>query len=220
MLDELTSMAEVRIVKMQEIDLTQVERDIFRDYLQDGLLDLVMGAYFLLIGLALAGGVIAAFLAAVIFVPFLHRALKRRFTYPRTGYVELREGDPGPAPRIILGSLLLGLIVLVVVLIAVDAIGDPAQWYRWMPIPWGIWLAGILLGLGVAVRLVRYYILAFIALVAGPFFSSLSLPGKLENLGLFLVAAGAALLVWGLVIFLRFLRQHPLAEEGTGDVRE
>jgi hypothetical protein len=203
---------------MQKIDLTQIERDIFRDYLQDGLLDLMMGAYLLLIGLVL--GVSTAFLVLGIFFPFLYRALKRRFTYPRTGYVELREGDPGPAPRIILGSLLLGLIVLVVVLIAVGVIGDPAKWYRWMPISWGIWLAGILLGLGAAVRLVRYFILAFIALVAGPFFSSLLLPGKLENLELFLLAVGAALLIWGFVVFLRFLHQHPLVEEGADDVRE
>lgn len=206
---------------MQEIDLAQIERHIFRDYLQDGLLDLVMGTWLLLIGLGLVSGLTAVFVVLGIFgCPFLLRALKRRFTYPRAGYVELREGDPGPAPWIILGSLLLGLVVLVVVLIAVGAIGDPAQWYRWMPIGWGIWLAGILLGLGAAVRLMRYYILAFIAFVAGPFFSSLSLPGKLENLGLFLVAVGAALLIWGLVVFLRFLHRHPLAEEGAGDVRE
>jgi len=206
---------------MQKIDLTQIERDIFRDYLQDGLLELVMGAWLLLIGLALTSGFTAVFVVLGLFLcPLLFRTLKRRFTYPRAGYVELREGDPGPAPRIILGSLLLGLIALVVVLIAVGAIGDPAQWYRWMPIMWGIWLAGILLGLGAAVRLVRYFVLAFTALVAGPFFSSLSLPGKLENLGLFNGAVGAALLIWGLVVFLRFLHQHPLAQEGADDVRE
>jgi hypothetical protein len=214
-------MVDVRVFKMQEIDLTQIERDIFRDYLQDGLLDLVLGVWLLLIGVALASGFTAVFVVLGFFLcPFLFRTLKRRFTYPRAGYVELREGDPGPAPRIILGSLLLGLIVLVAVLIAVGVIGDPAKWYRWMPIMWGVWLAGILLGLGVAVRLVRYFFLAFIALVAGPFFSLLPLPGKLENLGLFNAAVGAALLVWGLGVFLRFLHRHPLAGEGADDVRE
>jgi hypothetical protein len=141
---------------MEKIDLKQIERNVFRDYCQDGLVDMMFGAYFLFLGLLLLAGTVAPFvvLFIVFFVPLL-RGLKKRFTYPRTGYVELRQGDPGPVPWVILGSLVLGLIALVAVLIAAGVIAQPAQWYRWMPIFFGIWLAGIFLGLGLSVRLVR-----------------------------------------------------------------
>jgi hypothetical protein len=206
-------------VNMTEIDLGELERDIWRDYLQDGLMELVMGAYLLLLGLGLAGGHVAIFVVlGVVFGPLAFRALKRRFAYPRTGYVELREGDPGPAPRIILGALLLGLITLVLVLIAVGVIGQPDKWYRWMPISFGIWLAGVYSGLGVAVGLIRYYVLAVLALIAGPLFALLPLTGKLENLGLYLAAVGVVALSWGLVVFVRFLRNHPLPIEEVDDV--
>jgi hypothetical protein len=153
-----------------------------------------------------------------VFCAPLLRGLKKRFTYPRTGYVELSQGEPGPVPWFILGSLVLGLIALVAVLIAAGVIAQPAQWYRWMPVFFGIWLAGILLGLGLRVRLVRYYVVAGVALASGPTFALLPLTGKLENIGLFFAAVGAVLLAWAVVAFFRFLRKNPLPAEGASDV--
>jgi hypothetical protein len=203
---------------MEKIDLKQIERNVFRDYCQDGLVEIIFGAYFLIMGLLLSvGGTIGPFIVlfVVFFVP-LQQALKKRFAYPRTGYVELRQGDPGPLLWLVLGSLALGLVTLVVVLIAVGVIAHPAQWYRWMPIFFGIWLAGIFLGLGLNVRLVRYYVVAAVALVGGPTSALLPLAGKLANLGLFLSAVGAVTLVWGLLALVRFVRSYPrLAEEGV-----
>jgi hypothetical protein len=105
-------------------------------------------------------------------------------------------------------------VVLVVVLIAVGVIARPARWYSWMPIMFGIWLAGIWIGLAVFTGLVRYYLIAGTALVGGPFFALLSLPGKLENIGLFFAALGALILVLGSATLIRFVIKYPrLAEE-------
>ena len=203
---------------IEEIDLKQIERNIFREYCQDGLADIVIGAYFFLLGLLLPSGTVAPLIALFVlfFVPLV-RGLKNRYTYPRLGYVELRQGDPGPVPLLTVGSLVLGLIALIAVLIAVGAIGQPAQWYRWMPILFGIWFAGMFLGLGLTVRVVRYYVVAGVTLVGGPTFALLPLTRKLENIGLFFAAVGAALLVGGIVAFARFLRKHPLLAEEAAD---
>jgi hypothetical protein len=176
--------------------------------LQDGLADMMFGAYFLLVGLLLPIGSAAVFVVfmAVFFVPLL-LGLEKRFTYPRTGYVEFRQGDPGPALWFILGSLVLGLIALAAVLIAAGVIADPAQWYHWMPIFFGIWLAGIFLGLGLRVRLVRYHVVAGLGLASGPICVLLLLTGKLANIGLFFAAVGAVLLACGVFVFVRFLRR-------------
>jgi hypothetical protein len=206
---------------VEKIDLKQIERNVFRDYCQDGLVDMMFGAYFLFIGLLLPAGTVVSFVVfSIIFFAPLLRGLKKRFTYPRTGYVELRQGDPGPVPWFILGFLVLGFIALVAVLIAAGVIAQPAQWYRWMPIFFGIWLAGILLGLGLSVRLVRYYVVAGVALASGPTFALLPLTGKLDNIGLFFAAVGAVLLAWGVVAFVRFLRKYPLPAEGAADVTD
>jgi hypothetical protein len=202
-----------------EINLNQIERNVFRDYLLDGLSDTMFGVFFLIIGLLLPSGKVAPFIVfpIVFFVPLLI-GLKKRFTYPRTGYVELRQSDPGLLPWFTLGSLVLGLIALIGVLIVTGDINEPANWYRWMPIFFGIWMAGIFLGLGSHVRLVRYYVVAGVAMISGPAFVFLSLVRKLDNIGLFLVMVGAVLLICGVFAFIRFLRKYPLPVEGVGDV--
>ena len=201
----------------EKIDLKQIERNLFRDYCQDGLADMMIGAYFVLIGLGLASGVTPFVVLPIVFYAPLLRALKRRVTYPRTGYVELRDGDPQALPWFVLGSAALGLLALVVTLIAAGVIGRPGQWYRWMPIGFGIWMAGVFLGLGVRVGMVRYYVAAAVALAGGPTFALLPLTGKLVPLGLHFATLGAVLLAWGTAALLRFVRQYPLPGEENGD---
>jgi hypothetical protein len=206
---------------VEKLDLKQVERNLFRDYMQDGLMEMMLGGLFFFLGLLLPrGGLVAWVVLLIVFSAPLLQRLKKRFTYPRTGYVELRQGDPGPIPWFVLGSLVLGLVALVVVLIATGVIADPGRWYRWMPVFFGIWLAGIFLGLGVQVRLVRYYLVAGVALAGGPLAALVPMSEKLANIGLCFAAVGAALLVSGIVAFVRFLRRNPIPAEGNADASE
>lgn len=204
----------------EKIDLKQVERNLFHDFFEDGLIDMMFGVYFLFVGLLLPqhGGLVAFPILLIVFFAPLLQALKKRFTYPRTGYVAFRQGDPGPVPWFILGSLVLGLVALVAVLVAVGVITDPGRWYRWMPIFFGIWLAGMFLGLGLRGRLLRYHVVAGVALAGGPLAALLPLNGKLANVGLFFAAVGAVLLACGIVAFVRFLRNYPIPIEGASDV--
>ena len=205
---------------LEKIDLKQVERNVLRDFFQDGLIDMLFGASFFLLGLILPqqGGLVVFPILLLTFSAPLAMGLKKHFTYPRTGYVALRQGDPGLVPWFVLGSLVLGLVAFAAVLITAGVIADPGQWYRWMPIFFGIWLAGMFLGLGLQVRLARYYVVAGVALACGPLATLLPLSGKLSNIGLFFAVLGAAILAWGVFAFVRFLRRHPLPAEGDVDV--
>jgi hypothetical protein len=205
----------------ERIDIKRIERNVFHDYFQDGLSDILMGGYFLLIGLVLPVGSVAPLVVFIVlfFAPVL-RGLKKRFTTPRTGYVELRQGDPQALPWFILGSFVVGLVALVAVLTGVGVISQPAEWYRWMPIFFGIWLAGLLLGLGLRVGVVRYYVVAGVALASGPICALVPMTGKTANIGLFFAVVGAVWLAGGALAFLRFLRKHPVLEGGVGDASE
>jgi len=205
---------------LEKIDLKQVEHNVLRDFFQDGLTDMLFGACFFFLGLLLPqhGGLVVFPILLLAFSAPLTMGLKKHFTYPRTGYVAFRQGDPGPVPWFVLGSLVLGLVALVAVLITAGVIADPGQWYRWMPILFGIWLAGMFLGLGLQVRLARYYVVAGVALAGGPLATLLPLSGKLSNIGLFFAVLGAVILAWGVFAFVRFLRRYPLPAEGNADV--
>lgn len=198
----------------KHIDLKGIERNVVRDYMQDGLVEILLGAYFALIGLGLLVGSVAPFIVfpMILFVPLL-RALKKRLVYPRTGYVTFREGEPTAPPWFVLGSLVVGLVALVAVLIAVGAIAQPGRWYRYMPILFGVCLAGIFLGLGVRVRLARFYVAAGLALIGGPACTLLTLPGKLDHLGLFLAAWGAVVFIGGIAALIWFAHKYPIQPE-------
>jgi hypothetical protein len=204
---------------VEKIDLKQVERNVLRSFFQDGLTDMLLGAGFFFLGLLLPqhGGLVVFPILLLGFSAPLAMGLKKHFTYPRTGYVALRQADPGPLPWFVLGSLVLGLAALVAVLINAGVIADPGQWYRWMPIFFGIWLAGMFLGLGLQVSLARYYVVAGVALAGGPLSALLRLSGKLSNVGLFFSALGAVILAWGVFAFVRFLRRYPFPAEGNAD---
>jgi hypothetical protein len=207
---------------VDKINLKQVERNLLRNFSQDGLTEMLFGACFFFLGLLLPqhGGLVVFPILLLAFSAPLTMGLKKHFTYPRTGYVAFRQGNPGLVPWFVLGSLVLGLVALVAVIIAAGVIADPGQWYRWIPILLGIWLAGAFLGLGLQVRLVRYYVLAGVALVGGPLAALLPLSEKLGNIGLFFAAVGVVLLAWGVLAFVRFLRRHPLPAEGNADVSD
>ena len=203
---------------MAGIDLKQVERAVWHDYFQDGLAEIMMGGYVLLMGALLPSGAVALVIALqVVFFGPLLAALKRRITYPRAGYVKLREGEPGPLPKIVLGAAVLGVVALVVVLVALGIIAQPARWYRWMPIMFGIVLSGIMLGLALRVRVARLYVVAAVALVGAVAAPLGPVAEKLGNIALLLVAVGAALLAGGVVALLRFRRRYAPIEEEDGD---
>ena len=205
---------------MAGIDLRQVERTVWRDYFQDGLAEILMGGYLLLMGLFLrSSSVTPLIVLQVVFFGPLLAALKRRVTYPRTGYVKLREGEPGPLPKIVLGAAVLGVAALVVVLLALGIIAQPARWYRWMPIAFGIVLSGVMLGLALRVRLARLYVVAAVALVGAVAAPLVPVAEKLGNLALLLAAVGAVLLAGGVVALVRFRRRYAPSEEGDGDGR-
>ncbi len=197
------------------INLQAIERNVFRDYLKDGLFDILVGAYFLLVGLVLPAGTIAPFVVLfALFMRPLLRNLKQRVAYPRTGYVELREGDPQALPWFVIGSFVLGLVAQIAVWIAVGVIARPGQWYRWFPVLFGIWMAGMFLGLGLRVRMARYYVVASVSLIGGPLITRQPLTDKMAHIGAFFAVLGAVVLIGGLATLARFLKMHPRAVEG------
>jgi hypothetical protein len=63
---------------MQEIDLKQIERNVWRDYFQDGLAGMLLGAYLLMVGLFLVGDNAAFVVFPILFYAPLLQALKRK----------------------------------------------------------------------------------------------------------------------------------------------
>lgn len=194
----------------QEINLKEIEKKTFRDSQQDGLLELVMGICMVAISTRLFSRFLVFMLAlpVILFGPAL-MAMKKRFTYPRIGYVKLIPEKPKEVIRAI---FLITLIMIVVLTAAFLLFGDVRNfnlWLKWIPVWGGVVLAGMFSSFGSKSGCARYYVFALWSLISGFVLSVLKFEAVETGTLLYFLVMGCLLIPWGLVTFIRFLQKSP-----------
>ena len=192
-------------------------------WVSDGIPQIVMGGFWVLWGAvvlipalfprtatprAIAVPFILALSGAGLLMKRLIHGWKERVTFPRTGYIELRQ--PGKLLRY-------GVPTVAFVIafgIALLARFQERSWREWMPLGLGLMLAA---GLLVAARKMRNLRLVFGALlVAGTAFAAYALRWQEDmSMGLPLLAAGVVCVADGLLVLRSYMRAHP-APAGDG----
>ncbi|MBU0493873.1 MAG: hypothetical protein KKA73_28255 [Chloroflexi bacterium] len=198
----------------QPIDLKELERRAFLSYHQDGLLDIFVGFVIVLFGSGLGSG---KPWHMVVFYPvfmLMWAGAKKAVTIPRMGYVKFGPVRVAAAQKagVILGLALL-LTVLPGSLLAFGYISLPPEWLAWLAeyfllalgvVGAGLFgLAAFLLGIR---RLYAYAVLTLTISVVG----YLLMPSEPA---LFVMLAGGVILLVGLVLLVRFMRQYPVLAE-------
>lgn len=203
------------------LDLTNVERQAWTAYYQDGLWDIYLGLLLFVAALmsttldGLDNTLVRLLLYAVLAGGsyLLFWAGRRFLTYPRLGRV--RFGADRRMKKARLGWVMAGFVVLNLLLLALTAAArrDPQVWARWMPSGWtmmllvGVFIGSVMTCVAYFNDFKRgYYIAAIFALT---FFAS-------EALGsaTFWVA-GTLVIIPGIILLGRFLAAHPRpTEEG------
>jgi hypothetical protein len=194
-------------------DLQKLEYKIYLFYHQDGLLDLIIGAIILGLGLneTFASSIwnIIAILLIIAYVP-----LKRGITFPRLGYAKFNI-NRGGLNLLVAGGVILVFLLLLTIgsLLLVRTNGSsPLRlilWFREYSLIIygslgfiGFGLTGMLVGLK---RLLVYALLTVVIMTGGYF---LGLHGSIPFLFL-----GGVILVIGTFLLIGFLRKYPVKEE-------
>jgi hypothetical protein len=128
-------------------------------------------------------------------------ALKKRWTYPRVGYVRL----PAPSPKRRQAAALVGMAVAVVVAAAVTRHG-----LSWLPLLMGLTYAFAAVVVWASLGIPRLLVYALVALAAG-LLAQWRFPAELGG-GAVMCATGLAWVVGGAIVFVRLL-QRPVPEE-------
>ena len=204
----------------QNLDLKAVERKAFRSFHQDGLLDIYIGALALALSLFFAipesgegeGMYMGLAFLGVAIAFAIFQLGKKYITNPRLGQV--RFGPARQRRKVAMMWVMAGFVVVtfgvLVYSIYVWKVGTPAP----SPLSPSLerimvaLIAGVISGASVIVKsyfmeFIRGYYIGF-ALGCGLFFTIL-----LDSI-IPMIVAGALILLPGLVIFVNFLRQHPL----------
>ncbi len=211
----------------QNLDLKEIERRVHQSVFQDGLMEIMMGGFLLVVGALFAISMkwILLISLLVIFLgnPLLERA-KRRYIYPRIGYVKLRpekEADPK--------GIAVAAIVFVVILLGSGlftlAMGKDRGWAFWfkyfLPGSTGFMLAIGPFWLGETYGVRRGYVFAVLFLLSGIVIPVLGIASGYEAIGFECLLVGVISLISGVIMFTRFLRGYPItaipAEEESDD---
>ncbi len=194
-------------------DLKKLEQKIYLFYHQDGLLDLIIGAIILVLGLkeAIDSSIwnIIAILLVIAYMP-----LKSGITIPRLGYAKFNVKRGGVNLVVAGGMFLVFLLLLVAgMLIILRTDGSSSsqltQWIRKNPFLLygflgltGFGLAGFLVGIK---RLFVYALLSGVIMIGVHF---LGLPNSIPFLFF-----GGVILVIGAFLLMNFLRKYPILKD-------
>jgi hypothetical protein len=206
-----------------QLDFQEIEKRVNQAVYQDGLLEIFLGAFLLIIGvLFVADSKLVAFGILLMFLfSWLLERVKKKYVYPRSGYVKLKPEKDADPKGIVLVALIAVVISIGVGAIFVKVMGPDLgseAFLRYFVPP----AAGLLMAIGpywlaqtYDVR--RGYVLAVLFILIGVLMPVTGLASGYQAVGWECLVVGAISLVTGAILFSSFIRRNPSApiEEAT-----
>ena len=208
-------------------DFNEIQQRVRHYWFKDGVGEIAVGGLFLMLSLYFAGhyfvgtrflppvwnaplyidlGLAFLLLIGIVLTRKIIAVVKMHITYPRTGYVEYYiESKSSLATRI---AIFVAGTLFVLVLIA---IGRWVGSFKWIPAFLGIFFGGLLIFLRTrtfGLKRFNYHASLSVLLGLGLTFSSMPIPG----LSVYYAVFGVWLLIWGIWILAKYLRENPLPD--------
>ncbi len=198
----------------KNVDWKGIERKTYRDTQKDGLMEILTGFGMIYIAGLVSGKLSIIFVAMVVifFNPALE-ALKRRFTYPRIGYVKLPQEESKVVWNGIVVAILGLFVVVAIVLAFVGEIRQFESWLKWIPALLGIVYVGMFLSLATKSKNIRYYGYALFSVISGFSFSLLKFESWKTGIELYFLSMAGNLIITGFFLLRWFMRTNPLPAE-------
>lgn len=202
--------------------IEQIQKQTFRYYYEDGLIELAIGILFTVLGFnawlissAPRGTLLVTI--AWISLPILTiggiygvgrfvKNLKEKYVHPRTGYIEY-SAKPNRYRWLITG-VGLALIVAIIVL--------DYEWLQKGSFSAGTILFVILVSVGIQVGLKRLIAVGALSMILGLIFSLTPMTDN-ASLAATFAAVGPILILIGVLAWRKYLAENPLLEEGVND---
>jgi hypothetical protein len=201
----------------------ELEREVFFDSNKDGLGKLLLGIG--MIGVAAASAsllFIPLFIIPIVFGGRIAEAVRKRLTYPRIGYVKLKEEQTGKALKgVLLYEFLVFLVSAIALYIIFGGVMEFRLWARWSPLVTSLLILGLFLNLHDKSGDKRYLGLAALSVLSGLVLSFVSfdisfpyLFGYFDSgVVFYFLLMGSVTLSSGLVQLIYFLYQNPISPE-------
>jgi hypothetical protein len=206
-----------------EINLKEIEKKAYTSFHQDGIIDIIIGFCAIVFGIIFyyEPAMYFFFLGLFIAATPIYILLKNRITAPRIGFVRFK---PEREARI---KQLMGIIVMITVLAVIvtnaiwimSAMKVLPKWLitfldQYYMVYFGIILSAIMIIGAFMADLKRFYVYGIVVLATFVGLHFLDVPGKL---GLGLTIPGLVMLLSGIALLLKFMKDYPVVKAGATD---
>jgi hypothetical protein len=201
-------------------NLAHLEKRAFRYDVQDGFTEFLAGILFFFVARAAIDPHLAWVPALLVFpMRWASRFFKEKFTYPRVGYVKLKTEDGKKMGRGMFGYLAAVIGILAAILLATGGLTSGAAWRQWLPALAGGFTSGGFFYLAGRSGMWRHRLLGVFVIVWGVACSLLFPADFGTAFSRWALGTGLVSLLLGLVVFLVFVRNHPVREAEVADER-
>ncbi len=203
-------------------NIQELERETYRYSMQDGLAEILVG-----LSLVASAGVIEdfgwyySFLLLIVFMIPIWEKLRRKFTYPRIGYVKVRRDEPSQPGMAVLLLVVMSLVVVPFTLTLIP--GDNPIYntlWRYSPIVFGVMMIIPSFFLVEKTGDCRYHALGLLTVTTGLIIALLEFESPRAGAVLCLLGWGVAIILVGLTTFIRFIRKYPIIEPDEVEASE
>jgi hypothetical protein len=181
--------------------------------MEDGLMYIPFSLILLVMAFIVQMPYFVPFLAIlIIFGPTAIERLRKKYTYPRIGYVKLQDEDPTNVGKGFFGFLFIVFLVpiaLVIVLLGGNV--TLAMLYQWLPFAFGFVILGPCIYLVDLTGSRKFYLLGIATSVTG-FLVSLIVEQGLLGFVLYMLGWSLVIMLTGFISFFRFIRKYPILD--------
>lgn len=194
---------------VEKLDLKKLRVKTHRTILEDGLLEVMLGIYFVLSGLYLTN---KSLIINYLWLPFalvLIDVIRRRYVYPRTGYAKIKLSTReivGVLLAIVLGiALLTGIIALITA-----GVGDPlaGNWRNSLTFALIIFTTIFFCVIAYRFSAPRWYLHGFLI-------GSVILLNQVVKVPALVFGLGVLIIAIGLWVFFSYLREYPVQSDDS-----
>lgn len=187
-------------------ELKVLEKRMANRYMEDGIWDIYLGLMALAFGLSIFLDI--SYLAAImVSIGFAFQSVaKNMVTFPRIGYIKLRQAKKRGMSAILTGVLVLGMMIFLVFMLGDE---NPVRLFvkeNMLFFIASIW-GGAIAAAGLSFHVRRYLVYALLV------FFSVILSGQIGGLGLNLAFTGGMIVLAGLIIMVRFIQRYPIISQ-------
>jgi hypothetical protein len=207
----------------EEQDLKTIEQESFRELMQDGFTEIMAGTIFLVFPAIIAKPAFVPFfvLFYIFFLPQFVEVVRKKYVYPRIGYVKLREEEPFKVTAGVVITVILMIAggIILIYAIATEIISSELV-YRWVPAFFGLimWAPSVYLKNKTGQN--RYYLFGALMTITGFIVGfAYFLPVEVVT-AVYALSWGLAFFVLGVIRAALFIRKHPVIDSPEDDTGE